>query len=122
MKIRRVSLLAVVLLAACGTSSADPALELRVFEQVDCGESGDASSEDCYELQVAVVGSEPSDESGSCELIAFAKDGSELEKGPTVGPIALTPGEKFKEVVAVPRLDGQDLDFWEPHCLPTGEG
>lgn len=120
--VKAVVLLVAVLLSACGPSSADPALEVTGFERQPCGATTHEGSEECYLLEVEVVGSEVRDEPGSCELIAFGKDGSELEKGPSVGPIELSPGETFREVVVVPKLSSQELDFWEPHCLPTGEG
>lgn len=110
---------AVILVAGCGPSSADPALEVTRFESTECPAGASA---DCYELFVRVAGSESSDETGSCKVVAVSKDGADMSTGAVLEDLELESGKEYEEVVELPKIDDPNFDRWEPACEPTGEG
>jgi hypothetical protein len=104
--------------AACGASSADPAVEVVAFEPVACEPGVEGV---CYRLSARVVGTRGGGE-GSCALVAVSRDGRDLRAPAQAGPIPLDPGSTFTEVLVLPTPADPAFDHWAPTCTPTGEG
>jgi hypothetical protein len=109
-----------VVMAACGPSSSDTALEITRFETTKCPD-GPSESDECYSLRVEVVGS-GSDETGSCRVVAVAGDGSDIATETELKDLELESGRTHEFIVKLPKMDSPDFDRWEPTCEPQGEG
>ena len=114
--------LVAILGVGCGPGSTDPTLEVQRFEPTLCPATAEEGVE-CYDFEVRVHGSKSSDEPGTCRIIAFGKDGAEISTEATLDDLELEPGRTYEEVFELPKMDrDSNFDFWEPECLPTGEG
>ena len=109
--------LIVLLGAACGPSSADPAFEsVKVSEVIVRG--GDCATNRCVAVTAPVVGSRSGQ--GSCALFGPG-DPDTLKPLAESGSLEMTPGEEMVWTTEVPE-DAPETDRLNPVCEPMIEG
>ena len=116
----RLPVILTLALFACGPSTLEAAVEITSFERSPCTADPKPGYE-CYLLQVQIVGSAP-DSPGRCDVVAVAKDGSDMEQRFEMNRLELELGGKYGQLFELPKIDDPNFDRWEPTCEPQGEG
>lgn len=106
-----------VLLVSCDSEHSDPQLEVVGLEPQAC--SHEEPEKDCYLKTVDVAGGEIWYGPATCDVVAMAKDGTDLESVDHVGgygSFELAKGDPETQEMALPKIDDPRFDSWQATC------